>query len=139
MKGNATRGFPLPLHARQSQNEVCLTIDPLEGRTLLSASHPAQSNHHSHLRAAVGTARPGLAIYAPATAADATPYSSTAPVGLTPAKVRKAYGFDKVSFGAVQGTGAGQTIAIIDAYDSPTAYADLQAFDKAFALPDPPS
>lgn len=36
-------------------------------------------------------------------------------------------------------TGKGQTIAIIDSYGSPTAWQDLQKFDKGYGLPDPPS
>lgn len=36
-------------------------------------------------------------------------------------------------------TGKGQTIVIIDSFGSPTAYSDLQQFDKDFGLPDPPS
>ena len=36
-------------------------------------------------------------------------------------------------------TGAGQTIAIVDSFGSPTAEADLKTFDQAYGLPDPPS
>jgi subtilase family serine protease len=36
-------------------------------------------------------------------------------------------------------TGKGSTIAIVDAFGSPTAKADLRAYSKAFGLPDPPS
>src|SRR5258708_22461231 len=36
-------------------------------------------------------------------------------------------------------TGKGQTIVIIDSFGSPTAYSDLQRFDKDYGLPDPPS
>src|SRR5262249_34877962 len=36
-------------------------------------------------------------------------------------------------------TGKGQTIVIIDSFGSPTAYSDLQRFDKDYNLPDPPS
>ena len=36
-------------------------------------------------------------------------------------------------------TGKGQSIVIIDSYGSPTIRHDLQVFDKAFGLPDPPS
>ena len=35
-------------------------------------------------------------------------------------------------------TGAGQTIVIVDAYGSPTAAADLAAFDTRFGIPGPP-
>ena len=67
------------------------------------------------------------------------PFATAGPTGFTAAQVRHAYGVDAVTFGTVQGNGAGQTIAIIDAYDDPTAAADLHSFDQAFALPDPPS
>jgi len=76
------------------------------------------------------------------------PYQSSAPVGYTPAQVRGAYGVNLLTFGAIVGDGAGQTIALIDAYDNPS-FADtgtaayqgsaLQIFDKTFNLPDPPS
>ena len=46
---------------------------------------------------------------------------------LTPALVRAAY-----SVNAIRATGAGATIAIVDAYHDPNLVADLNAFDKAF-------
>ena len=36
-------------------------------------------------------------------------------------------------------SGKGQTIVIIDSFGSPTAFSDLQQFDKDYGLPDPPS
>jgi V8-like Glu-specific endopeptidase len=70
---------------------------------------------------------------------DGAPLVSTTPQGLTPAQIRKAYGFDQIAFGSTQGTGAGQTIAIVDAYDSPTIVNDLHKFDQAFGIADPTS
>jgi subtilase family serine protease len=72
-------------------------------------------------------------------AGSAQPLVSSGPTGLTPAQVRHAYGFDQISFsnGTVAGDGSGTTIAIVDAYDDPTAASDLQKFDAAFGLPDP--
>jgi len=67
------------------------------------------------------------------------PFASSGPTGLTPAQLRHAYGVDNIKFGAIVGDGSGQTIAIVDAYDYPTAAADLHAFDQQFGLPDPPS
>lgn len=61
------------------------------------------------------------------------------PIGYTPAEVRHAYGFDQVYFGALAGDGRNQTIAIIDAFNNPTIFNDLHAFDVTFGLPDPPS
>jgi subtilase family serine protease len=56
--------------------------------------------------------------------------TSTTPSGLTPLQVRTAYGFSQIS-----NQGAGQTIAIVDAYDDPNIEADLGVFDATFGLP----
>ena len=55
---------------------------------------------------------------------------STYPI--TPSEMRHAYGFDQVS-----GTGAGQTIAIVDAFDDPNISSDLHTFDQRYGLADP--
>lgn len=55
--------------------------------------------------------------------------SATSPVGYTPAQIRKAYGLDQVS-----ATGSGQTIAIVDAYGSPTIQNDLTSFCSKFGI-----
>jgi subtilase family serine protease len=56
---------------------------------------------------------------------------------LTPALLRSAYGLDSVSFsnGAVKGTGKGQTIAIVDAFDDPFILSDLATFSRKYGLP----
>src|SRR6202008_894247 len=54
----------------------------------------------------------------------------TTPYGFTPAQIRHAYGFDQIT-----NQGAGQIIAIIDAYDDPNAESDLAVFDQQFGLP----
>jgi hypothetical protein len=51
-------------------------------------------------------------------------------VGLTPDQVRHAYGIDTLGL-----TGAGQTIAIVDAFDAPTVRRDLETFSTTFGLP----
>lgn len=58
------------------------------------------------------------------------PLASLSPVGMTPAQMKAAYGFS-TSLTA----GAGMTIAIVDAYDLPTAENDLNVFSSAFGLP----
>src|SRR5436189_6267653 len=55
--------------------------------------------------------------------------TSSTPTGLTPAQVKAAYGFGSVNFGGVVGNGAGQTIAIVDAYNDPNIRSDLAKFD----------
>ena len=71
-----------------------------------------------------------------------------APAGLTPSQVRQAYGIDQISFGGTPGTGAGQTIAIIDGGDDAAmldstdanfSTSDLALFDANTSLSDPPS
>jgi subtilase family serine protease len=61
--------------------------------------------------------------------------SITTPVGYTPAKIAAAYGFSNINLGGVAGNGAGQTIAIVDAYDDPNIASDLAKFDSQFGLP----
>jgi subtilase family serine protease len=62
----------------------------------------------------------------------ATVQPASAPTGLTPAQVAQAYGF-----GATGLTSAGQTIAIVTAFNSPTVAQDLSVFDSTFGLPNP--
>jgi subtilase family serine protease len=62
------------------------------------------------------------------------------PAALSPAQVQHAYGFDQVA--AVKGTkltGAGETIAIVDAYNDPYIQSDLATFDRQWGLAAPPS
>ena len=105
-----------------------LRCERLEDRSLLSAT-------------------PGVIYYSPPGVM--TPYGGSASAqGLSPAKVRSAYGIDQISFGSVIGDGTGQTIAIIDAYDNPKfvsstsstfSSSDLAKFDANYVIPDPPS
>lgn len=62
--------------------------------------------------------------------------------GLTPAEVTAAYGLDGITFtspggSTVSGDGAGETIALIEAFHDPTLQSDLHTFDQAYGLPDP--
>jgi subtilase family serine protease len=100
-------------------------LEHLESRELLSAT----------------PARPLTQPVFHPTIAEVAPQGSSSPSGrgYSPSQIRHAYGLDQVLFGSVQGDGSGQTIAIIDAYHSPTITQDLHAFDTAFGLPDPPS
>jgi subtilase family serine protease len=64
--------------------------------------------------------------------------STSAPY--TPAQIATAYGFNglKLSNGS-GGTGAGQTIAIVDAYNDPNISGDLKTFDSEFGIAGVPS
>ncbi len=71
-------------------------------------------------------------------------YSSPNGAPITPALMRDAYGLgtynaSSVTFNGVQGTGAGQTIAIVEGGSDPDIAADLTAFDSYWGLPAPPS
>ena len=61
------------------------------------------------------------------------PLQPSAPVGFTPAQIQKAYGIDSLL--ASGNNGAGQTVAIVDAYDDPNIASDLSAFSAEFNLP----
>jgi fibronectin-binding autotransporter adhesin len=74
------------------------------------------------------------------------PDQTAGPTGLSPQQLQQAYGVNLVMFGAIQGTGAGQTIAVIDAYDNPSFVnssspgfvgSALYNFDLQFNLPNP--
>src|SRR5262245_16184548 len=61
------------------------------------------------------------------------------PSGMTPAQVTAAYGLNTLTF-KVNGTtvaanGAGQVIAIVDAYHDPYLVSDLAVFDATYHLP----
>src|SRR6185436_15665833 len=51
-------------------------------------------------------------------------------VGLVPSQVRRAYGFNRIT-----NQGAGQTIAIIEAFDHSRIEEDLAVFSQTFNLP----
>jgi hypothetical protein len=78
------------------------------------------------------------------------PLSSPGPTGAgySPQQIRTAYGVDAISFGAIQGDGSGQTIALVEVGDNPAflnssdpnfASSALAVFDRTFGLADPPS
>lgn len=137
------------------------TSEFLEPRVFLSASGPA-TNHLSHADqaplqiqvhkhpAAPARGGEGSLISAPIEYSTITPDGTTGPTGFVPSRMRHAYAIDQIRFqsGTIIGNGAGQTIAIIDAYDDPQmvsssdpnfSSSDLHQFDVAFGLPDPPS
>ena len=60
--------------------------------------------------------------------------SLTLAAAQTPASIRSFYGFDKIA-----NTGAGQTIAVIVAFNDPSTASDLAYFDNYYGLTPPPS
>jgi subtilase family serine protease len=58
------------------------------------------------------------------------PLASSSPYGLSPKTITSVYNFPTSPT-----PGAGKTIAIVDAYDDPTAESDLNVFSSQYALP----
>ena len=67
------------------------------------------------------------------------PLVASGPTGYTPQQIQNAYGVNQITFsgGKVAGNGAGQTIAIVDAYNDPNIRSDLATFDNSSASPLP--
>jgi subtilase family serine protease len=61
--------------------------------------------------------------------AHGNPDARSAPYGLSPAQIESAYNWQAI------GDGAGKTIAIVDAFDDPSAEADLNTFSQQYGLP----
>ena len=86
---------------------------------------------------------PGIVCFPSRPVIPGEPAISLAPDGTTfapfhayePADIYAAYGVDRLHAEGI--TGKGQTIVIIDAWGSPTALEDLQAFSSAFGLTAP--
>jgi hypothetical protein len=95
--------------ARRRPYQRRLALEQLESRCLLSSA-PFSA----------GWARPLSALVS----------YGFGPTGDAPAQIRHAYGFDQLT-----NNGAGQTIAIVDAYDDPNIGSDLNYFDNYFGLP----
>ena len=109
---------------RRLRRLMWLFFEPLEPRALLSAD---------------GLPTIGDLALSSITPAVHQNVTNTIPRGYTPAQIRNAYGFNQITFvGAngqtVQGSGAGQTIAIVDAYGDPNLVSDLKVFDSTFGL-----
>ena len=108
-----------------------LGFEPLESRAMLSAA-PAG-----------WTAQPDFLLASEIN----SPANSSSPnnEGLSANQMRGAYGLGTysnagvlsgaITFQGVQGTGAGETIAIVDAYNDPNILADAATFSTAFSLP----
>jgi len=102
-----------------SHSMVCVA---LESRQLLSTNATSTPNLSQI------TARQNLVVL---------PQVVSGPTGYTPQQIQSAYGINQITFsgGNVTGNGAGQTIAIVDAYNDPNIQANLNMFDSQFGLP----
>ena len=63
------------------------------------------------------------------------------PPGFSPSQIEAAYGFNNIPFASYTGSGplpgTGQTIAIVDAYNDPDIYSNLETFDAQYGLVNP--
>ncbi len=97
-------------------------LESLEDRLLLSASFATPSFViEGHGAFASGSSRGTLPNVTPA---------NVAPIN--PAQMQQAYGVNQISLGGTAGTGAGQTIAIVDAYNDPDIVSDASSFNSQF-------
>jgi hypothetical protein len=133
-----TRATPTKGHSRAAgssgqQYRRQLRFEVLETKALLSATLTP-----------VPSPQPPAPSSPAETSLTSTSYGSATPAGLTPNEIRGAYGLGSytsgvlsngVSFAGIHGDGRGQTIAIVDAYDYPTALSDLNAFSAYYGLP----
>jgi hypothetical protein len=102
------RRKPMTMTKTKTKNpQSSVRIEGLEPRRLLSAAAP-QTVHPMLAPAAIGAPDNGY----------------------SPAQIKHAYGFDQVS-----ANGAGQTIAIVDAFNDPNIANDLSVFSQNFGLP----
>src|SRR5271155_573107 len=102
--------------------------------TILIASQAGQAQQPFYLQIhmddngqdAIAFMGPHYYIHQAAGASLSTPPTTA----FTPSQIRHAYGFDLIA-----NQGAGQTIALVDAYDDANAANDLTAFRRQFNLP----
>jgi uncharacterized repeat protein (TIGR03803 family) len=142
-----SRTYSLP--KKRKLGTALAVAEALEGRVLLSAMNPGVKS--SPLLAklsgeiakttfidlgAVGKSS-GLVASANSVASvnsSVSPDNLSAPY--TPANIEDAYGENLIEFGSTTGTGSGQTIAIIDAYNDPDILTDANTFSTKYGLTD---
>ena len=120
-----TRRNRLESQSRRPSLPYGASVEVLESRLLLSATAAYQPLIEVAGRVAAPV--PGNQVIRPAVTLATAPY--------TPAQMTQAYGVNQISFGGVTGTGAGQTIAIVDAFNDPNIISDAAGFNSNFNLP----
>jgi Kelch motif len=123
---------------RQTLTECHTLLETLEDRLMLTASLVLQGTPPA--QATLPAAHPTFRLLNPETPTPSAQPATGAPQQqylseIDPQQMQAAYGVNLISFGSVQGTGKGQTIALIDAYNDPNIVADAQAFSTQFSLP----
>ncbi|MDP9265065.1 MAG: S53 family peptidase [Chloroflexota bacterium] len=119
---------------RGRRNAVFFAVGLLTLSLLSSTASARSSGPNPDFTAPVpvcpGPAQPGSArCHAQVLFRGNGPFASTSPTGLSPATIKGVYGFSTSAT-----AGAGKTIAIVDAYEDPTAEADLGVFSSQYGL-----
>ena len=119
--GRVTRKASRTATGRRQMAEV------LEPRQMLATAAPAD----------VPVAMPPVSVLGPVAISGNTPLAITpdATAPFRPSDITGAYGISSISFNGTAGSGAGQTIAIIDAYNDPNIVSDAATFNTYFGLP----
>ena len=105
-----------PNFALKTRRRKRFSVEALEGRQMLSAVATPTFILTGHSAASVK----------PAVSAGVAP--------IDPAQMDAAYGVNAISFNGTVGNGAGQTIAIVDAYNDPNIISDASSFSSQWGL-----
>ena len=110
--------------SRPKRTRLELVCEALESRQLLSTTASTTQDLSSIV------AQTDLQV------AQVAPLAVSGSTGYNPLEIRTAYGVNQIEFpDGVVGNGAGQTIAIVDAYNDSNIQSDLNTFDSEFGLP----
>ncbi|HTU19723.1 MAG TPA: immunoglobulin domain-containing protein, partial [Gemmataceae bacterium] len=118
---------------RLKRPRVLPSLERLEARELLSTATPSYIIESTQQGSAAPASR----------GHPASPPASPPPVTYTPTQIENAYGFNQISFASYTGSnglslpGTGQTIAIVDAYNDPDIWSNLETFDAEYGLVNP--
>ena len=118
---------------RNAARRALLTAPAIGLAVLAGALAALGANSNANARAVCPSPSVGYAHCHALVVSDArgNPLASTSPTGLSPATIKSAYGYSTSNT-----AGAGKTIAIVDAYDDPSAESDLAVFSSTYGLPD---
>jgi streptogramin lyase len=105
---------------------------PSSGKVTLSGKHFSVSGSHTYALTGTYTLKVSIHDEGGSTAAVTSTATIATIYPLVPLQVRHAYAFDKLPLARNDGTG--QTIAIVDAYDDPNVFQDLDTFDKTYGV-----
>ena len=106
-------------------------VAAVAGSTLALAGGGGAANVHASSRAVCPAAFAAARCHAlVVTDSVGNPRAAASPYGLSPATIKSVYGFSTSN-----SAGSGKTIAIVDAYDHPSAESDLNVFSSQYGLP----